>query len=178
MHFICQLNLTEAPFVPVHLADVALLVFFVADLDRFVTSGCDPETWHLRAYNSPANLESIAPPRDVVPPEKLKRNQPMRGFEGRWSVALDHPLYDDPERVALPGVDDSEADFEHVYAPKLGGYPSNLQHGVDWPGDDVVFVLQVDSEAKVGLTWVDGGIVYIGRSGVDRSRWVVSCQFY
>lgn len=178
MHFICQLNLTEAPFVPVHLADVALLVFFVADLELFIASGCAAETWDLRAYNSLANLETIAPPRDVRQPEKLSRDQPMRGFEGRWSAALDHPLYDDPERIALPGVGDPEPQLEHVYATKLGGYPSNLQHSAGWPGDDIVFGLQINSEAKVGLNWADRGIVYIGRSGVDRTRWAVSCQFY
>ena len=50
MTYVCQLNLTEVPSVQVQLADVALIVFFV-DLERFIETGCAPETWRLRAYD-------------------------------------------------------------------------------------------------------------------------------
>jgi uncharacterized protein YwqG len=89
-------------------------------------------------------------------------------------VATDHPLYDDPDREDS----DDESDPDHVYATKLGGYPSNLQHAVEWPDDAFEFVLQIDREAKVGLMWADRGIVYVGRDISDRARWAVSCQFY
>jgi uncharacterized protein YwqG len=172
MRYICQLNLREAPFVPEALADVALLTFFVADSDRFIASGCAPETWCLRAYDTLDDLAALARPA-IAEPEKLKREQRPRGFEGRWFAATDQPLYDDPE-----GDEDGESEPDHVYATKLGGYPSNLQHAVDWTGDDIAFALQIDSEAKVGLNWADRGIVYVGRGRTDRALWSVSCQFY
>ena len=72
MTYVCQLNLTETPSVPVQLADVALIAFFV-DFERFIETGCAPETWCLRAYNSLENLAPLVAP--VLPPQtaKLKR---------------------------------------------------------------------------------------------------------
>lgn len=174
MHYICQLNLTEAPFISPALADVALLTSFVADFECFIATGCAPDTWCLRAYPALDGLVPLARPQGIAAPEKLKREQRPRGFEGRWSKATDHPLYDDPDREDS----DDEPDADHIYATKLGGYPSNLQHAVEWPGGDFAYVLQIDSEAKVGLSWADRGIVYVGRGIADRSRWAVSCQFY
>ena len=172
MHYICQLNLTEAPVVPERLADIALLIFFIADFEKLIPGDCAPETWCLRTYGA---LEGLGPLKCDIPasaPPKLKRDQLLRGFEGRWLAATDHPLYDDPEFRA------GSAEDGHVYATKLGGYPSNLQHAVGWAGGDFAFALQIDSEAKVGLNWVDRGFVYIGRSDTDPRRWAVSCQSY
>lgn len=173
MAYVCQFNLTDAPSAPAQLTDVALIVFFV-DFDRFIETGRAPETWCLRTYDTLEKLAPLLAP-EVSQTAKLKRDQIRRGFEGRWLRAVDYPLYDDPD---CPGAASAEQEDAHVYATKLGGYPSNLQHTVAWPDDGFAFALQIASEAKVGLMWADRGIVYVGRHSAQLSRWAVSCQFY
>ncbi|HEY6972083.1 MAG TPA: DUF1963 domain-containing protein [Candidatus Angelobacter sp.] len=63
-------------------------------------------------------------------------------------------------------------EFERYSRTKVGGYPTEIQHGVGL--DDYVF--QVGSEEKVKWMWADNGIGYFFRSSGGEWRW--SCQFY
>lgn len=63
-------------------------------------------------------------------------------------------------------------DDEDRYRPhmglKIGGWPYCVQSEVDWHEHrerlpDVEFVLQVDSDAKVGFVVYDSGVFYVGR---------------
>jgi uncharacterized protein YwqG len=197
LQFICQLNLLQAPFVPDILKDIALITFFVDKAQRFIAESFPTDSWCVRAYSSLEQLVPLVKPNFTV----AERDQWLgaRGFEAGWLAQVtDHPIYDDPERVTPPGfseedmdeIDERRNEWEHIYRTKIGGYPSNLQHGVYWgdysqDGRDplenkVAFAFQIASEAKAGLNWVDGGFVYVGRALTRESeqQWFVSCQFY
>lgn len=183
MQFIVQLNLTEAPFVPEILKDVALITVFVAD--DCIQRGFSPGSWELRAYK---DLTSLVP---AVTP-----SQPwhwVRGFECRWQEITDYPSYDDSE-LKLPNGYSLEDDLPeemhglNVRRSKIGGFASTIQHEVEfvpavktadgWErGENPPFVLQINSEEKSRLMWADNGTLYIGRTpGID--QWFASCQFY
>jgi hypothetical protein len=189
LEFICQLNLTQAPFVPEILSDIALITVFV-DAPRRFNPEDDRSSWCVRAHESPEGLVALEPPPSLATPRWLHG----KGFEARWSEVADHPVYDDPDLKIVSGFDRSGVHLNNQRRSKIGGYPSNIQHEVTWAAyrmnDDGVlenplhgkvgFAFQIDSESKVGLNWVDGGTVYVGRGVSDdtRGQWFVSWQFY
>jgi Domain of unknown function (DUF1963) len=196
LEFICQLNLTQAPFVPDILADVQLITFFVDAAGRFIEQACPPDSWCIRAYTSVEGLVPLkSPTRNEASIHGLSRKHGLsskRGAEARWSEAIDHPVYDDPDLGIPTGF--KAVHLQNLRRSKIGGYPSNIQHAVMWTEmmmnqdgvlfnpleGQVGFAFQIDSEAKVGLNWVDSGTVYVGRGLTDeiRDQWFVSCQFY
>ncbi|WP_027014943.1 DUF1963 domain-containing protein [Comamonas composti] len=185
MQFIAQLNLQQAPWLPEALQGLALLQFFCGE--QFIESGCAPETWALRLRPSLDGLQ----PR----PQPPFRDRPWvgRGFEARWLAPQDdHPSYDDENMRLPPGMQEfpEEAHGLCLGRTKLGGYAKSLQHGISFfaftedadgvwqpSPDEPDYVLQIDSEEKAGLNWVDGGIVYLGRHPLT-GRWSAHCQFY
>jgi hypothetical protein len=112
--YVCQLNLSAAPFIPALLQDIALITFFGAPEPGELAkqNGSD---WCLRAYPSLSGLVAIAPPGNAP---ALKR-----GFECRWEECDDHPNYDDPDRIVPDGFDDSEVELENLARTKIGGMP-------------------------------------------------------
>jgi uncharacterized protein YwqG len=173
--FVCQLNLTTAPFVPALLEDIKMMTFFAkpgsGSLKR--ESGTN---WHLRAYKSLDGLVPIeAPPKAP----SLKR-----GFECRWEEGVDHPIYDDPDLIVPEGFDNSDVELDHLDKTKIGGYPSNIQSEQWWHTKDhpaaPAYCWQIDSEEKAGLMWGDGGTVYLARgtaSGCE-DQWFLDWQTY
>ncbi len=190
LQLICQLNLSDAPFVPGVLENLKVLTFFVDAPERFRDPASDRASWCVRGYTT---LEGL------VPLEAVMHDQDERwlfddGSIGHWLEVTDHPCHDDPDLQAVAGVEHSYTRSPNQHRTKLGGYPSSIQHEVYW-GDfemnadgvlgnalhgKVVFALQIDSEAKVGLNWGDSGTVYIGRgvSADTAGQWFVSWQFY
>lgn len=183
MQFIAQLNLAEAPFVPILLQDVALLTVFVAE--DCIQRRFSAESWELRAYK---NLGSLAP---VIAPQ-----QPwhwVRGFECRWHKVLDYPCYDDlqlrlPEGFSLEDDLPEEMHGFNVGRSKIGGFASTIQHEVEFSKavmtahgwerrEPIPFAFQIGSEEKANLMWADNGRLYIGRLP-DTEKWFASCQFY
>src|ERR1035441_6986513 len=112
--YVCQLNLTAAPFIPALLQDIALITFFV-DSEMEELTKHNGGDWCLRAYPSLSGLMAIAPPGNAP---ALKR-----GFECRWEECDDHPNYDDPDRIVPDGFDDSEVELENLARTKTGGMP-------------------------------------------------------
>lgn len=185
MECIAQLNLAQAPWLPEALRGLAMLQFFVGQ--QFIQSGCARGTWAIIERRS---LQDLAPRAQPPLPE---RPWVGRGFEARWLPPQpDYPCYDDPD-MRLPAGMHSFPKAAHgqcLAATKLGGYACSLQHSVachpyrlngqgvlSLPPDEPPYVLQIGSEPKAGLDWVDSGVVYLGRhpqSGV----WDASCQFY
>jgi uncharacterized protein YwqG len=49
LEFICQLNLTQAPFVPEVMSDIALITFFVDTVQRFHDPETERDSWCVRA---------------------------------------------------------------------------------------------------------------------------------
>jgi uncharacterized protein YwqG len=155
--FVCQLNLTAAPFVPSLLAEVKLLTFFIQpDLGTLAEeNGSD---WCLRAYPSLEDLAPLAPPSGATATRK--------GFECRWEEAKD--------RRGENGL----------YRTKIGGYASEIQAEPWWelkahPAKPA-YCLQINSEPKAGLQWGDNGAIYIGRGTAEgwRDHWFLDWQCY
>jgi len=185
MQFIAQLNVQAAPWHPPALDGVALLQLFVGE--RFIESGSEAGTYAIRTF---ASLDGLTP-REQPP----FRDDPWVGvgFEAQWRpVQDDHPCYDDGDMCLPAGMTEfpSEAHGECVSGTKIGGYATSLQHELQFyryepDADDVLrpsplepkYVLQIDSEGKAGLNWVDGGIVYLGKHPVT-GAWSACCQFY
>jgi len=174
--FVCQLNLTTAPFVPELLQDIALVTFFV-DPEVGLRSETNGSDWHLRAYKSLEGLLALTPPEDAP---RLERS-----FECQWEACEDHPVYDDPDLVTPEGFDATEVDLENVARTKIGGYPSNIQSEQWWAlGSDhpagPAYCLQINSEEKVGLYWGDAGTVYIARGTTPghEDEWFLDWQCY
>ena len=185
MQFIAQLNVQAAPWHPPALDGVAMLQLFVGE--RFIESGSEAGTYAIRTF---ASLDGLTP-REQPP----FRDDPWvykQGAEAQWLAPKDdHPCSDDPAMVLPEGVDDfpEQAFGECRNGTKLGGYARTVQHAVQFFAYDDIdgewmpspnepeYVLQIDSDEAAGLSWVDGGIVYIGRHPVT-GAWSACCQFY
>ncbi|WP_083939289.1 DUF1963 domain-containing protein [Deinococcus apachensis] len=183
MQFIAQLNLTEAPFVPEVLRDIALLTIFVGE--ECIERGFNPGSWELRAYPSLDGLSRVtAPPR----PWRW-----LKGFECRWQQTEDYPSYDDdllklPDGYRLEDDLPEEMHGLNVHRSKVGGFASTIQYEVQFvpairtangweKGAEPPFALQIVSEEKAGLMWADNGVLYVGRRP-ETDEWFASCQFY
>jgi uncharacterized protein YwqG len=182
LFFICQLNLTEAPFVPELARDIALLTVFIEMRDRRLGRE-NGDGWLVRAYSRLDGLRSLVIPAGATVP---------RGFEVRYELAEDHPVYDDPERKVPVGFDPSGVHLPNVQRTKIGGYASNIQSEQWWwytytpeemlPGhpSQPRYCFQIASEDKVGLYWGDNGILYFARgtSPGCEGQWFLDTQCY
>lgn len=182
LFFICQLNMTEAPFVPERLRDIALLTVFM-DMQARQPGRENGEGWLVRTYTRLDGLQPLAIPAGATVP---------RGFEVRFELAEDHPVYDDPELKAMPSFDHDDIHLENVHRTKIGGYASNIQSEQWWwytyTPDEMLsghpsqprYCFQIASEDKVGLYWGDNGILYFARGTAPgcESQWFLDTQCY
>jgi hypothetical protein len=182
LYFMCQLNLTEAPFVPELLRDIALLTVFV-DIQARKLGRANGEGWLVRAYSRLDGLRPLVIPAGATVP---------RGFEVRYELVQDHPVYEDPELTILPGFNHNGVHLENIHRTKIGGYASSIQSEQWWwhtytpeeilPGHSSLprYCFQIASEDKVGLYWGDNGIVYFARGTAAGcgSQWFLDTQCY
>jgi Domain of unknown function (DUF1963) len=168
---LAQINLGEVPFVPTPLEDLRLVTLFVGPRALPVDEP-NGTGWALRAYGSLDGLVPLAEPtpaRAGNPKARKGEQFTYQALPIRWQRIEDYPDRDDLPRELL-GEHDALGDDAPTGAAglKLGGWPSCVQHAVDWkrePG--VEFVLQVDSESRIGFEVGFGGVLYIGRRGDD-----------
>jgi hypothetical protein len=139
--------------------------------------------WLVRSYAALEGLRPLAIPAGATVP---------RGFEVRYELAEDHPVYDDPELKVVPGFNRNGVHLENIHRTKLGGYASNIQSEQWWsysyPPEEMLprhpseprYCFQIASEEKVGLNWGDSGILYFARGTVPgcESRWFLDTQCY
>jgi hypothetical protein len=172
---LCQLNLTEAPFVPPGLGDLALITVLIsgASLPRDEENG---DGWQLRAYTSLEGLVEIDPP--------LHEN-PLRPFPIRWeSIEADYPSHEDANAILEDVPAGYYGLFERHPSSKLGGWPYLIQSEIYWAPHtrhpaNPEYVFQIASEAKAHWQWGDGGIGYFGRgTGGATDVWTLSWQCY
>lgn len=174
LFFVCQLNLTECPYVPDLLSDIKLITFFVA------IEGGSPgreggHNWIVRPYTSFDNLIPLSIP-DGCSFE--------RGCEGKWELVDDQPVFDDPDIIVPEGFDNSRIRLNNVHRTKIGGYASNIQSKQWWGrqhhADAPRYCFQIDSEGSVDLAWGNSGTIYIARGTVpdSKERWFLDCQSY
>jgi uncharacterized protein YwqG len=181
LFFICQFNLTEAPFVPELLQDIALLTVFM-DMQASHLGRENGDGWLVRAYSRLDGLHPLVIPAEATVP---------RGFEVRYELAEDHPVYDDPELKIVPGFNRDGVHLENVRRTKIGGYASNIQSEQWWytdtpdetlPGhpSQPRYCFQIASEDKIGLYWGDNGILYFARGTASEcgSQWFLDTQCY
>lgn len=112
--FLCQFNLTTAPFLPGILKDMALLTFF-AEIDALQLGQENGANWVLRGYTSLEGLALLDPPASTP---ALKRR-----FECSWELVEDHPHYDDHELVVPKGFDNSDVELENAARTRSAATP-------------------------------------------------------
>ena len=171
--FVCQMNLAAAPAVPPLLDGIQLLTFFV-NPDFGVLSQTNGSDWQLRTYSS---LEGLVPLAVPCGAPKAKK-----GFECRWEVSDDHPNHDDPDIVVPDGMRRPRVTLENIARTKVGGYASTIQSEPWWDyashPSNPKYCLQINSEAKAGMIWGDGGIIYLARGTAPGSHddWFLDWQ--
>ena len=177
LFFICQLNLSEAPYVPEILSDIKLLTIFVNQDSK----ASDTNFYHIRAYKS---LENLIP---MNVPEGATFD---KGFEVSYELAKDNPYSDDPDLIIDKQIDRASPEYEEMIdkfdnrvCSKIGGYASTIQGPVfdyyNHPANPK-FCLQIDSESKVGLMWGDSGTFYLARGTAEgyEDQFFAEIQFF
>lgn len=166
-----QIRVSELPYVPDALTNIALLVLF-HNAHRYPFDAPQGEGWTIREYGT---LDGLVPLDTAVVLPRLKP------FPIRWSrIEDDAPGWEDAwGLIDLTPVNECEAasdaffdDFSRYSGTKVGGFPKEIQHGVGVER----FVFQVGSEEKANWMWADNGIGYFFRD--EAGRWSWSCQFY
>jgi len=161
---LCQLNLTEAPWVPEILADIKLLALFILDLQndddfdvfdhRTYASAPGEAGWCVRTYASLDALAALtAPPHGST----IRESQIRYG-----DVTL-------------------EAGDVQIFSSKLGGWPNGPQSSDPWwenDDDNFSFAFQIDSESEADFNWGTDGmaVVWFGRSQRDPRKWAFDFQ--
>lgn len=167
---LCQIVVSELPFVPESLRDIAMIQVF---LDPEY-----PELWQegevIRVFKS---LDR------VVPIKEPEHNSPIKAAPVGWKLLeRDLPKYDDfpedmPEELREAWMDE----FEVYPRTKVGGWPYLIQHWVVWPERDGLtdfeYVFQIGWEKKLNWSMGDGGVAYFGRGkGEHRDKWCMHWQ--
>jgi len=175
---VCQLNLTELPYRPSSLADIALLTLFVDQEEMPEEDALNGDRWLLRAYPS---LEGLVP---IKSPEE---SWPVVARSIRWElVEADYPAWDYAISKGYPLTleDKYDKELESLEGTKIGGWPRIVQCDIDWDPynrypEKVEYVLQIGSDERVRLAWGDEGFAYIGRgTGEISDRWMFAWQCY
>lgn len=179
-----QLNLTQAPHVPVAVRDLSLITVFISEghshsraPTRIIdTQNPDPQaTWALRSYIS---LDGLTIPRA---PQNIRRITPLLG---EWAAPRTEQQseHDAPfERIA-GGNDGSQSDELKLpmQQTKLGGWANPLCEDPWWAnsgaGDTWDFVMQIENEPKAGWHGWSGSAAYIARSREHPHLWAIDVQ--
>jgi hypothetical protein len=166
-----QINVAELPVRPRQLDGVAMLVLFHRTREHPFDAP-HGDGWLVREYGS---LEGLVP----IDPSDYPAI--VRPFPIRWSRAEnDLPGWEDSwDLVDLAAINADEAavdaffGFDRPVRTKVGGFPSDIQHGY---GDLDDFVFQVNSEEKPRWMWADNGVGCYFKD--ESGQWSWKCQFY
>ncbi|MEO0628445.1 MAG: DUF1963 domain-containing protein, partial [Bacteroidota bacterium] len=169
---ILQVNIEELPLIPPILQDYQLITIFI-DPRNIPFNLPHGEGWEIRLYKDKSNLMERPNPN-------LKSK--LKPFEIKWIKTNDEfpSMEDAASKIDLDSFEQLEdcGDIyydnytNHEYT-KIGGWPSIIQHPLDMNVEDLV--IQIGSESKAKLNWMDGGTVYIG---FTNGQWKLECQSY
>ena len=169
---VCQLNLTNLPYKPAILSEIAFITCFIAP-DNLENSEVNIEDFLILTYKS---IDTLQPIR--MPEEKFN----VKAFQLKENlIENDYPCYEDCN-IDLPEkyMDEYEDYFPNANGIKIGGWPTLLQGEINWSqsnSDEIEFAFQIDSVAKAGLQFGDGGILHIGRNKNNRDKeWYINWQ--
>lgn len=174
---LCQFNLTEIPYRPDSLADVALIAVFLSPED-LPLSTANGDQWLLRAYPALEDLVPLARPDERF----AIKAQPVR-----WElVEADYPTWDYADALNIP--DSLKWDYDDIFetqdGTKIGGWPATIQSEIYWApfnqhAAQPEYVFQVASEEAADWQWGDAGTGYFGRGTGDmRHVWTFEWQCY
>ena len=188
-----QVNVSELPFMPQVLEGIRVVTLFVGPRNLPVQQP-NGTNWALRAYRDASSLVELAEPSPARAGDPKARKGETGAYSClpvRWRGVEDYPSRDDWPFDRLDEYDALEEELgEAMPRPhdgiKVGGWPTTVQHEVDWgrlsttgqprPAD-IDFVLQVDSEDRIGFSAGFGGVLYVGRSVVDdEETWHIDWQ--
>ena len=175
MHALCQINLTELPFRPPRLDDIAMIALFIGPRELPIDSP-NGDRWCLRTYRDLTEVNVVEP---------LETNSGIRAFPMRPKVVEDDfPCWEDIP-IELPAdVSNRYHDlFQNVPGLKLGGWPTLIQSEIfSSPLDEhpagPEYVFQVDSSDKAGWSWGHDGVGYFGRGTAPgkEDEWTLEWQ--
>jgi hypothetical protein len=176
MYALCQINLSELPFRPPHLDDLAMITVFIGPSDLPVDQS-NGDNWCLRTYTDIAVLCPIQTPagRPEIKAFPLKPRV----------VEADFPCLDD---VSESGADVGDEEEHSQRCPnanglKFGGWPTLIQSTISWSASDEdrispQYVFQIDSCEKAHWQWGHGGVGYFGRGSAEghSDEWTLTWQ--
>ena len=140
---ILQINTSELPIVPLPLQNIKLLCIYV-DLKNFLDDPTLKQSCQVRTYSDVAALT----------PKTLPKQEIIKSFEINWILNMEE------NRGLTEGTPVKFSDPNNQYRTKVGGWPGIIQHELEMEIEN--FVLQIGSEEKAKLNWVDGGVLYLG----------------
>jgi hypothetical protein len=176
LHALAQIDLTQLPFRPPHLDDVAMVTVFISD--DLPSEAPNGKGWCLRAYPDLAAL---------VPLEPVDTGSEIKPFPMRPEVIEeDYPAWEDvPDGLREELFEEYFDHFSTADGFKLGGWPRLVQHEISWGGPDIhpaapEYVFQIDSTDKGCWAWGDSGVGYFGRGTRPghTGEWTLSWQCY
>ncbi len=171
LHSILQINIDELPYKPVLFNEIKIITIFI-DLEDFPFDKEHGNGWLIRTYKDLNDLQLRENPIEKT----------IKSFEINWHLnelavpdldylnALNDISFLDNADIDISEI---EMDYQNCIKTKIGGWPSVIQHLLGM--DDDSFVIQIGSEEKVHLNWVDSGNVYIG---FEENEWKLECQFF
>ena len=174
MLFVCQLNLTAAPFVPPSLEDIKLLTFFLDFSGRSDGDGATDWRFEMRTYSSTDGLVTLEPPSHTPALRK--------GFECKWESVDDYPCHEDPDAQNPRDLDAGELELPNSERTKIGGWPNLIQSELCWQTQDhpakPVYCLQIASEEKAAVSFGDAGTLYLARGAAPghEDQWFLDWQ--
>lgn len=175
---LCQINLSELPYKPDNIKDIALITVFIDSME--IPSNDEPNeiNWCLRTYESVNELISLVQPKinSQIKPFQLKPRL----------VENDFPCHEDiPIELPEEFEDDYYDLFENIGGIKIGGWPTLIQSKIFWAPFNQhpakpEYVFQIDSIEKAQWQWGDGGVGYFGRGTADgkSNEWTFAWQCY
>lgn len=178
MHALCQINLMELPYKPLHLDDLAMITVFIGPSELPINAA-NGTNWCLRAYRDLTHLCLLPQTRTGSQIKAL----PMRAR----LIKDDYPCLDDATDLGIDIADEDEYIEKYANADglKLGGWPTLVQGPVSWNGINIAdmkpeYVFQIDSSEKGRWQWGDNGIGYFGRGRASgyQDEWVLHWDCY
>lgn len=168
-----QINVSELPYVPAQLKGFQIVTIFIDEENVPYDQQPSGAGWVLRAYTS---TDGLAPRKNPI------AGSPLKAFEVSWTKSeSEAPNWEDAWSIAdlskFNELENSGSIFYERYnnqhSTKVGGWPSLIPSELRMGPNN--FVLQIDSEEKVGWSYLDAGTMYVGR--VD-GVWVLEGQCY
>ncbi|MBK1810764.1 DUF1963 domain-containing protein [Clostridium sp. YIM B02505] len=185
MHALCQINLTQLPYVPESLNDLEFLVVFISP-DEYPNNDTNGVNWCLRAYK---RIEELVPLKQIVTGSTIREFQ-MRGIlidedYPCWEDFSDATLQDNPLELTDELEEYYWDNLENVSGFKIGGWPTLIQSEIYWAPYNQhpakpEYIFQIDSTEKGNWMWGDNGVGYFGRGTKEghEDEWTIEWQCY